>query len=95
MNATEKKRQLQAEIASMDHRISNCKHEFKAPIYDPETVREGYGSRIVTMGSDPYFEYEGYHEVQKDRWSRECNICGHKQYTHEKGPVISGYEPKF
>jgi hypothetical protein len=57
--------------------------------------KEGYGSVQTGRGSDPYWDFAGYRDVQKDRWSRECKLCGHKQYTYKQEAVVIGYEAKF
>ncbi len=75
--------------------MTNCKHVFNDAIFDPETVKEGYGSVMEANGSDIHYNYQGYRDVQKDRWSRECKECGHKQYTYTQEPVIKEYKPKF
>lgn len=96
MNEREKQEQLRKELALSEERMRNCKHvDFTKPIYDPETVKEGYGSVQDGAGSDPHWSYEGYRDVQKDRWSRECKMCGKKEYTYKKEPIISHYELKF
>jgi len=95
MNERKKIEQLKKDIAQLENIIANCKHNFTKPIYDAETVKEGYGSVQDGAGSDPHWSYAGYHDVQKDRWSRECEICGKKEYTYEQAPVINSYEPKF
>jgi len=87
--------QLKREIAQSEERIRNCKHDFTKAIYDPETIKEGYGSVQDGAGSDPHWSYAGYRDVQKDRWSRECKLCGKKEYTYKQEPIIKGYEPKF
>jgi len=85
------RRQLDESIS----RMQNCKHKFKPAIYDPEIVKRGYGSVQDGAGSDPHWSYAGYEDVQKDKWSRECEICGKKKYSYTLEPVISSYEPKF
>jgi hypothetical protein len=95
MNPNDKINELQRQIESEKNKIKNCSHSFKEAIYDPETVKEGYGSVQDGAGSDPHWSYAGYRDVQKDRWSRECKICGTKQYTYKQEPVISSYQPKF
>ncbi|MFA6569684.1 MAG: hypothetical protein WCT77_00400 [Bacteroidota bacterium] len=95
MNDREKIEQLKREIAQSESKMANCKHDFATPIYDAETVKEGYGSVQDGAGSDPHWSYAGYRDVQKDRWSRECKICGKKEYTYKQEPVIKNYEPKF
>lgn len=95
MNEREKQEQLKKELAQSEGKMANCKHDFMTPIYDAETVREGYGSIQDGAGSDPHWSYAGYHDVQKDRWSRECKMCGKKEYTYKQEPVIVDYKPKF
>lgn len=95
MNPNDKIQELQRQIKSEEAKIKNCTHEFKLPIFDPETVKEGYGSVQDGAGSDPHWSYAGYRDVQKDRWSRECSKCGYKQYTYQREPVITAYRPKF
>lgn len=62
------------------------------PYNNPETITEGYGSKLVHQGSDCWCEFEGYHEVEKPRWTRKCTKCGH---TYNTKPVVSSYEPDF
>lgn len=95
MNIRQQIEEHQAKIHELQRQMSNCHHDFKDSIYDPETVREGYGSKLIAHGSDVEYRYEGYHNVQKDRWSRECKICGKKEYTYTREPVIDHYRPKF
>ncbi len=95
MKDAERIQQLQQEIENAKSRISKCQHIFKDAIFDPETVKEGYGSVQDGAGSDPHWSYEGYRDVQKDRWSRECEKCGKKEYTYSQEPVIVGHKPKF
>ena len=95
MNSNDKIKQLQREIDSEKRKMDSCSHNFKDAIYDPETVKEGYGSVQDGAGSDPHWSYAGYRDVQKDRWSRECSICGFKQYTYKQEAVVSKYQPKF
>lgn len=95
MKDRERLEELKKEISKYEKSIRDCKHSFNKPIYDPESVMEGYGSVQDGGGSDPHWGFEGYKEVTKDRWSRECEICGEKQYTYKREPVITSYEPKF
>ncbi len=87
--------ELRKQIELEESKIRNCNHSFNEPIYDPETVKEGYGSVQDGKGSDPHWGYAGYRDVQKDRWSRKCLVCGFKQYTYNQEPVITKYKPKF
>lgn len=95
MNPRERQEDLKRELAQLERNMANCKHNFDTPIFDPETVKEGYGSIQDGAGSDPHWSFAGYRDVQKDRWSRECKDCGKKEYTYKKEPVITDYKPKF
>ena len=95
MNKHEEIKNLQSKIDSLKADIRNCKHIWKDSKYDPETVREGYGSNMIANGSDVHYEYAGYHDVKKDRWSRECKTCGHVEYTNKQEPIVTGLKPKF
>lgn len=86
---------LNSEISSLRSQMQRCQHTYGKGVYDPETHTEPSGSRLVGQGSDVWFEPTGYTKVKKDRWSRECTICGKKDYTYEKQAVVSSYEPKF
>ncbi len=88
-------KELQKQIKLEEDKIRNCKHNFNDPIYDPETISEGYGFVQDGAGSDPHWGYSGYRDIQKDRWSRKCKICEYKQFTYKQEPVISSYKPKF
>jgi hypothetical protein len=95
MNNTDKIKKLKEEIDSLQREINNCNHVFNKPKYDPETVKEGYGSVYDGAGSDPHWSYAGYRDVEKPRWSKECTICGKKVYTYKQKPIITGTEPDF
>lgn len=88
-------KRLQEQIEAEKRKISNCKHDFGNAFYNPETVKEGYGSVQDGRGSDPHWSYAGYHDVQKDRWTRKCKACGYEQHTDKQKPIISGSEPSF
>lgn len=95
MKKQDKIKQLQEEIFHIENEIKNCRHEFKDPIYDPEEIsvqddRAGYEER----GVDRWPIYSSHKET-KSRWSRECEHCGHKEYTYKKSPVIKEYKPDF
>jgi len=51
------------------------------PFYNPETVKEGYGSVQVGSGSDPWWDFAGYRDVKVDRWTKKCTLCGHEIIT--------------
>lgn len=95
MNERLRQEQLRMELAQSEARMKKCIHVFDEPIFDPETVKEGYGSVQDGAGSDPHWSYAGYHDVLKPRWSRECKLCGKIEYTYEQEPVITGHKPKF
>lgn len=95
MNEQDKIDNLKMELRRLQEMQSRCKHYFDNPIYDPETVKEGYGLIQDGAGSDPHWSYAGYRDVQKDRWSRKCVTCGKKEYTYAVEPIISDYKPKF
>jgi hypothetical protein len=88
-------KKLQEQIEAEKRKIANCKHDFNEAYYDPETIKEPYGMKMVGMGSDVWHEYEGYRDVKKDRWSRKCKLCGYMQHTYTKKPVIKEYKPNF
>jgi hypothetical protein len=88
-------RDLENQLEEERKRIRNCKHIFNKPYYNPDTVMEGYGSKQVGSGSDPYWDFEGYRPVKKPRWTRKCIICGFEQHTANQKPIIVGQEPNF
>lgn len=88
-------KKLQEQIEAEKRKIANCRHDFDKPFYNPETVKEGYGSVQVGKGSDPWWDFAGYRDVQKDRWTRKCKVCGLEQHTNSQKPIISGTEPAF
>lgn len=91
----EKIRELQQQIENEKQKIGDCGHEFVDAFSNPETVKEPYGSKLVEMGSDSYFEPEGYLDKEIPRWTRICTECGHEQHTYKKKPVVVGHEPDF
>lgn len=92
----EKIKNLKKQIEVEEQKIANCRpHNFGKAFYNPETIREPYGHKMVAQGSDVWTEPEGYHDVKKDRWTKKCTLCGHEEYTNTQKPIISGYEPSF
>jgi len=92
----DKIKDLKKQIEAEEQKISNCRpHKFDKAFYNPETVRESYGCKMVAQGSDVWSEPEGFHNVTKDRWTRKCTLCGHEEHTYTQKPIISGYEPSF
>jgi ribosomal protein L37AE/L43A len=88
-------RDLEKQLEEERKRIRNCKHIFAKPYYNPDTIMEGYGSKQVGAGSDPYWEFEGYRPVENPRWTRKCTICGFEQHTRIQKQIIIGQEPNF
>lgn len=83
------------EISSLEHQIRNCKHQWKPAIYNPETKKELVPTgRLEAHGSDVWDPGE-WRDVTKDRWSRECSVCGHIEYTYERETVKVVTQPKF
>ena len=95
MNSSQKIRELERALSEEKDKISKCSHEWSEPFYNPETVSESYGYKMVKMGSDVWGEPEGYHDVIKQRWTRECKKCGFQQHTHEQKAIIEKYVPNF
>ena len=57
--------ELRRQIEIEESKIRNCKHSFNDPIYDPEIIKEGYGSVQDGSGSDPHWSYEGIEMYKK------------------------------
>lgn len=91
----EKILRLKEEIQKEEQRIRDCQHQYGKPSSNPETVREGYGNKLIKRGSDVWGEFEGYRDVVKPRWTRICGLCGHEQHTYNQKPIVSGQEPDF
>ena len=88
-------KELQQQIELEQNRIRSCKHQFGTPYFDTETVIEEYGYKIVGQGSDVWGEPEGYRQVEKPRWARECSECGLIEFTYNTKPIIISNEPLF
>ena len=95
MNAMDNIERLKKQIESEQRKINSCNHSFKAAVYNPETVREPYGSHLVNQGSDVWCEPDGYRDVEKNRWTKTCINCGFSVHTYKTQPIVVGYEPKF
>lgn len=91
----DKIKKLQAEIELEKRKISNCVHKYGEAYYNPETVKEGYGSVQDGAGSDPHWSYAGFRDVEKPRWSKKCELCGNEIHTYKLEPIITGHKPKF
>jgi len=88
-------RQLQEEIRIEQNKIARCNHIYGKAVFNPETVSEPYGYKLVGQGSDTWSEPIGYHDVLKNRWTRVCGVCETEQHTYNQKPIVSGYEPSF
>ena len=82
-------------IEEEKRKIANCKHEFNEPFFNPETVKEPYGEKLVTQGSDAWYRPTGYRNVQKNRWTRICKLCEFEEHTYNTTPIITGFKPSF
>ncbi len=87
-------KELRESANNLDTIVSNCKHQYGKPIYDPVHT-EAYtipGDPPGTMGVD----WRGPVHVPaktEEKWKRICGLCGHTQYTDKTKPVK--YEPDF
>lgn len=90
-------KELEAEIRLEQIKMNNCVHTFQKAFYNPETVKEGYGSVQDGAGSDPHWSFAGYIDKQVPRWTRVCSKCGKEEHTNKQRPVTSrvDYEPDF
>ena len=88
-------KKLQQQIEAEEEKVRRCKHEYGEPFSNPETVREPYGFKTEGHGSDVHTVAEGYHDVEKQRWTRICKKCGNQDHTNKQEPVISSYRPSF
>jgi len=95
MNAQKKIDQLKNEIKQLEETQRSCRHDFADPIYDPEEVSvqdDHAGYEVHGVDRWPVLSF---HKEYKNRWSRECKNCGHKEYTYKNTPVIKEYKPDF
>lgn len=88
-------KELQREIEAEKHKISNCNHKWGEPYENKYTTREPYGTKMVRMGVDIWYEPTGYHDVNHTRWAIKCKSCGTIKYTDKTKPIIKGFEPDF
>lgn len=89
--------QLKKEIEFNKEQMKNCHHDFKSPIFDPESYTDfeiDWARGLQPCGSDPYY-LEIPVKKQKPRWSRECKKCGYKQYTYTQKTIEIKKEPDF
>lgn len=87
------RRRYEAELSALHREQSQCCHEWDKVKYDPEIKKEPYGSKMITQGSDVWYEPEGYRDVAHGRWSRTCKKCGKVEYTAKQRPTKM--EPAF
>jgi hypothetical protein len=97
INENEEIRKMEYELNQRKRNLQEkqhiCNHKWPPePKYDPETYRDAVFSHFEGHGSDPMPVYN-YYTKQKDRWSRECKVCGKVEYTYTKKAVK--YEPDF
>jgi hypothetical protein len=95
MNPAQKIKELLERIRAEQSKIDACKHVFEKPFSNPETVREPSGFKLETHGSDSWSVPDGYHDVQKPRWTRVCTLCGKEEHTHTQKIVSTLKEPDF
>jgi hypothetical protein len=95
MNKREEIENLQEKIKSLQTQMSYCKHIWKYAKYDPKTVREPFGFKHEGHGSDVFLVADGYRNVSKPRWSRECKECGKIEYSYTEEVVSVEKKPKF
>ncbi len=93
--ASDRIKELQAQIEREQQTINNCHHIWGDTEYDPGTKSVPYGRVFRYMGSDSYYEPEGYTQEPVPRWSRTCTICGKKEYTDKEETVQVIKKPKF
>lgn len=86
---------LQREIELEEAKMKSCGHNFGASKYDPEKIREEYGSKLVSQGSDHWYQPEGWRDALKPRWSRKCSKCGYIQYAYSEKVTEVKKEPDF
>ena len=95
----EKLRQIEADAATLREKVqteqARCSHEWTQPIADPYEATEGYGCRLVGLGSDPYTAPAGYAKVTKMRWKRECKKCGKVQHSDKRKQKVVDDGPDF
>ena len=91
----EKIRELQKQIEAERRKIKDCYHQYGSHFQNNEVKKEPYGHKLVAQGSDVWPEPEGYHDVEKLRWTRICKICGNEQHTYNQKPVTVDMEPDF
>ena len=95
MNKREEIENLQTRIRQLQAEISNCKHDWGVTKEDPEFNKEPCDYKLVGHGSDIWHEPQSYRDVRKDRWSRECKVCGKKEYTYSQEVIEVVKQPKF
>ncbi len=95
MNAEARIRQLEYELSQLKAVQRTCQHSFKAPVYNPETVREERVSSMPRSQGVHLFYDTCYVDVKKDRWSRTCSKCGFVEHTYKRVEKVVEYQPIF
>jgi hypothetical protein len=94
-NERKKQEELRRELQESERRMSNCSHIFKDPIFDPETYNEEYLTGEYETNGNHMHPLTSYRESNRDRWGRECEVCGKMEYTYKTEPIVTNYKPKF
>lgn len=91
MNHRQQIESLKAQIAEHEKAIASCSHVWDEPVYEPEMIRAP--TELIPVGSGEFAHLvpKGYHDVPKDRWTRECAQCG----KIEEAFVKIDDKPKF
>lgn len=79
----------------LNNSVSNCRHQWGNPVYDPIIIPGGYdpGDPPGTMGID-WRGPTSWPEQRKPRWKRVCGVCGMEQYTTNTTKTVSE-SPQF
>lgn len=92
---TDRIKELEELINVEKRKIANCIHVYADPFYNPEIIKEPYGSKPVTRGADFWLEPIGFRDVEKPRWTQRCNLCGHERHTSKTEQIVVGTKPVF
>lgn len=80
----QKEREVESLRQNVKRQQESCLHEFGGEIYDPDKRVEGCDPKLVGQGSDHYYEYQSYRDVEVPRWVRQCRKCGLKQFAFKQ-----------
>lgn len=95
-DAEEAEKRAKDLLSQLQQQIRQCKHVWTDGKYDPIIHPGGYspGDPVGTMGVD-WRGPSSWPERREPRWSRECTICGTKEYTTKTVPDPSAQRPQF